>query len=182
MRGRNVIGGSIIIIERLRRSCRIVSGRWSHFSWPSSAAAMPVYFAKRCMKFTFREFSGEMSYFAANVLGARGALLSGFSSLLRTRTLGFTGGNGRRGTESHCGRSALHSHAGSVISNGHSRIGSTGGTNLLRARRALVSFAWSSAPPLRGTHRSVALFPPDGQDDGNNADRRTSSLTGARTE
>ena len=41
-------------------AARIVSGTWSHFSWPSSAAAMPVYFAKRCMKFTFREFSEEM--------------------------------------------------------------------------------------------------------------------------
>ena len=30
--GRNAIGGSITIIERLRPSCRIVLGRWSHFS------------------------------------------------------------------------------------------------------------------------------------------------------
>ena len=30
--GRNAIGGSIIIIERLRPGCRIVSGRWSPFS------------------------------------------------------------------------------------------------------------------------------------------------------
>jgi hypothetical protein len=30
--GRNVIGGSFTIIERLRRSCQIVSGRWNHFS------------------------------------------------------------------------------------------------------------------------------------------------------
>ena len=32
--GRNAIGGSFTIIERLRRSCRIISGRWSRFSWP----------------------------------------------------------------------------------------------------------------------------------------------------
>ena len=32
MPGRNVTGGCITIIERLRRSCRIASGRWSHFS------------------------------------------------------------------------------------------------------------------------------------------------------
>ena len=64
----------------------------------------------------------------------------------------------------------------------HARNGSTGGTSLLRPRRTPVSFAWSSAPPLRGTYRSVALFPPDGKDYSNNADRRTSSLTGARTE
>src|SRR5262249_39962002 len=49
--------------------------------------------------------------FAANVLGARGPLLSAFSSFLRKRTLGFTGGSGRRGAESHCERSALHPHS-----------------------------------------------------------------------
>jgi hypothetical protein len=42
MRGKSVVGGFIIIIERLRRSCRIVSGKWNHFSLPSSAAAMPL--------------------------------------------------------------------------------------------------------------------------------------------
>ena len=31
-RGRNVIGGSITIIEHLHRSCRIILGRWSHYS------------------------------------------------------------------------------------------------------------------------------------------------------
>ena len=60
MLGRNAIGDSIITIERLHRSCRITSGRWSRFSWQSSAAAMPVYVAKHCMKFTFRGFSEEM--------------------------------------------------------------------------------------------------------------------------
>jgi hypothetical protein len=30
-RGRNATDGSIIIIERLRPSCQIVSGRWSHY-------------------------------------------------------------------------------------------------------------------------------------------------------
>ena len=37
---------------------------------------MPVCFAKRCMKFTFQGFSGENAFFASNILGARGALLS----------------------------------------------------------------------------------------------------------
>jgi hypothetical protein len=60
MRGRNVIGGSITIIERLRHSCQIVSERWSHFSQQSSVAVMPVYFERRYMKFTFREFSEEI--------------------------------------------------------------------------------------------------------------------------
>ena len=62
MLGRNAIGGSITTIERLRLSCQIVSGRWSHFSWPSSAAATPVFFERRCMKFTFRGFSGGMPH------------------------------------------------------------------------------------------------------------------------
>jgi hypothetical protein len=51
---------------------------------------------------------------------------------------------------------------------------------LLRARRALVSLAWSSAPPVRGAHRSVALFPHDGQVVCCNADCRASLLAGAR--
>jgi predicted ATPase len=37
---------------------------------------MPVYFVKRCMRFTLRGFSEEIPPFAANVLGAREALLS----------------------------------------------------------------------------------------------------------
>jgi hypothetical protein len=49
----------------------------------------------------------------------------GVSSFLCTRALGVTGSNGRRGAESHRGRSALHSHAGGVVSNFHPRIGST---------------------------------------------------------
>jgi hypothetical protein len=35
MYGRNVIDGSFIIIEGLRHSCRIVSGRWSRFFFGS---------------------------------------------------------------------------------------------------------------------------------------------------
>ena len=32
MPGRSVTGGCVTIIERLRRSCPIALGRWSHFS------------------------------------------------------------------------------------------------------------------------------------------------------
>ena len=39
--------------------------------------------------------------FAANVLGARGALLSVLVHFFEDLTLGFTGGNGRRGAKSH---------------------------------------------------------------------------------
>ena len=79
--------------------------------------------------------------FAANVLGARGALLSVLAHFFEHGRWGSPVRNGRRGAESHCGRSALHSHAGGAISNGHARIRSTGGANLLRARGVLVSFA-----------------------------------------
>ena len=58
--GRNAIGGSVAIIEQLRRSCQILLGIWSPFSWLLSAAAVPVYFSKRCMKFTSRGFSEGM--------------------------------------------------------------------------------------------------------------------------
>ena len=140
MLGRNVIGGSIITIERSRPTCRIALGRWSHFSQRLSAAAMPVCFERRCMKFTFRGFSGETPTLRLTFLEREGIAV-GFISFLRARTLGIACGNGHRGAESHRGRSALHPYAGRAISNSHARIGSTGGANLLRARRALVSFA-----------------------------------------
>src|SRR5262249_22252248 len=60
MLGRNATGGFTSIIERLHPTFRIVSERWSRFSCPLSVAAMPDYFAKRCMKFTFRGFNGGM--------------------------------------------------------------------------------------------------------------------------
>jgi hypothetical protein len=70
--GRNVIGGSFTIIKRLCPSCRIVSGRWSHSSQPSSVAAMPVCFERCCMKFTFRVFSGGMRTLWLTFLERRG--------------------------------------------------------------------------------------------------------------
>jgi hypothetical protein len=71
-RGRNAISGSIIIIGRLRPSSPIISGTWSHFSQPSSVAAMPDCFERRCMKFTFREFSGEMTPLRLTFLAPEG--------------------------------------------------------------------------------------------------------------
>ena len=59
--------------------------------------------------------------FAANVLGARGALLSVLVHFFEHGRWGSPVRNGRRGAESHCGRSAFHSHAGGAISNGHAR-------------------------------------------------------------
>ena len=55
------------------------------------------------------------AFFAANVLGARGALLSVLVHFFEAWTLGFIRANGRRGAKSHCGGSALHSHSGGAI-------------------------------------------------------------------
>ena len=74
--GRNAIGGSFTIIERLRRSCRIIL-----------AEMEPLFLAVicGCNAGLFREALHEVyipriqrgdASFAANVLGARGALLS----------------------------------------------------------------------------------------------------------
>ena len=92
------------------------------------------------MKFTFREFSEGDASFAANVLGARGALLSVLVHFFEHGRWGSPVQMGVEGAESHCGRSALHSDAGRAISNSHARIRSARGANLLRARRVLVSF------------------------------------------
>ncbi len=86
--GRNAIGGCITTIERLRQSCQIVLGRWSHFSQPSFAVAMPVYFAKRCMKSIFHEFSEEKPPSQRKVLGARGPLLSALVHFFEHRSWG----------------------------------------------------------------------------------------------
>jgi hypothetical protein len=58
----------ITIIERSRRSCRIVSRRWSRFSQLSSAAAMPVCSERRCTKFTFPRIQRGNAYFVATFL------------------------------------------------------------------------------------------------------------------
>ena len=42
--------------------------------------------------------------------------------------------------------------------NSHARIGSIRGANLLRARRALVSLAWSSVPPIVFGHSPKMIF------------------------
>jgi hypothetical protein len=51
------------------------SFKWSRYSWLLSVAAMPNYFVKHYMKPTFRGFRRGDVCFAANVLGAREALL-----------------------------------------------------------------------------------------------------------
>jgi hypothetical protein len=120
--------------------------------------------------------------FAANVLGARGPLLLILAHFFETGTMGITGRNGRRGAESHCGRSALHPYAGGAISDNLARNGITGGTNLPRACRAIVSFAHSANAPLRRADRSMALFPHQRQAEYDDANRQTGLFVGARAE
>jgi len=60
MRGGNATGDFMSVIEQSRLGCLILLGRWSRFSQQSSAAATRVYFERRCMKFSFREFSEGM--------------------------------------------------------------------------------------------------------------------------
>jgi hypothetical protein len=78
--------------------------------------------------------------FAANVLGARGPLLSALVHFFETWPLGITGGRGRRGAEPHCGRPAPDSYAGGPIFDCHPRTGRIRGAHLLRAGRILVPF------------------------------------------
>ena len=79
--------------------------------------------------------------FAANVLGARGALLLVLVHFFEHGRWGtFVETGGRKG-ESNCGRSALCPHAGGAISDSHPRTGSIRGENLLRTRGIFVSFA-----------------------------------------
>jgi hypothetical protein len=59
--GRNATGVSTNIIERLRPSFRIVSGRWSRFSWRSSAPATSDCSTMHCTKCSFRVSNGAIN-------------------------------------------------------------------------------------------------------------------------
>ena len=102
---------------------------------------MPVYFAKRCMKFTFREFSERDVSFAAKVLGARGALLSVLAHFFEQ---GRWGSPQKRSVEAQSltaeDQLFILMQAGLYLTLTRG-LRSTGGANLLRARGALVSFA-----------------------------------------
>ena len=76
MPGRNVTGGCITIIERLRPSCRLASGRWSHFSLAVICGCNAGLFREALHEVYIPRIQRGNAYFAANVLGARGALLT----------------------------------------------------------------------------------------------------------
>ena len=123
-------------------------------------AAMPVYIAKHCMKFIFRGFSEEMPHFAANVLGARGALLSVLVHFFEHAYGGIHPWKRVAEEQSLTADDQVFIlAAGGDISNRHARNGSTGGANLLRARGVVVSFGQSSSAPVFGTDGSSGAIP-----------------------
>ena len=95
---------------------------------------MLVCFAKRCMKFIFREFSEGDASFTANVLGARGALLS---VLVHFFEQGRWGSPVETAVAGQClsaeDQLFILMQAG-LVSNGNARVFRTGGANLLPAR------------------------------------------------
>ena len=102
---------------------------------------MPVCFVKRCMKFTFRGFSEGDALFAANVLGARGPLLSVLVHFFEHGRWGSpvkTGVEGQSLTAEDQLFILMQAGLYLTATRGH---GSAGGANLLRARRVLVSLA-----------------------------------------
>ena len=140
-RGRNAIGGSIIIIERLLPICR-----------DSFREMEPLFLAVicGCNAGLFREALHEVyipriqrgnAYFAANVLGARGALLSVLAHFFehgRWGSLVETDVEGQSLTAED--QLFILMQAGQYLTATRG-LGSTRGTNLLRARRVLVSLA-----------------------------------------
>ena len=79
--------------------------------------------------------------FAANVLGARGPLLSTLVHFFEQGRWGTMVRNCSEGQDLAAEDQLFISCGGSSIPNRRARIGSTRGTNLLRARRVLVSLA-----------------------------------------
>ena len=76
--------------------------------------------------------------FAANVLGARGAVLSVLAHFFEHGRWGSPAETGVEGQTLTAEDHSLHSHAGGAISNSHARFRSTGSPNVLRARGVLV--------------------------------------------
>ena len=82
--------------------------------------------------------------FAANILGARGALLSVLIHFFEHGRWGSPVDVEGRGAGADRGRSAFCTHAGEAILDRNAGISVTGSANLLRTRGILVPLAWSS--------------------------------------
>ena len=144
---------------------------------------MPDYFREALHEVYIPRIQRGNAYFAANVLGARGALLSVLVHFFEHGRWGSLVETGCRGTKSHCGRSALHPHAVGIISNGHDEDWEHPDMRICYERAE--SLCHSLNRPLLlyvGIDRSVALFPHNRQADGNDADCQTSLLAGAGAE
>jgi hypothetical protein len=120
------------------------------------------------------------AYFAANVLGATGPLLSVLVHFFEHGRWGSLVETGVKG-QSVTAEDQLF-----ILMQAANYLTATRGLAAPEARICYeraepVSLAWSSAPPLRAPHRPVALFRHDRQADGNDADCQTSLLTGAKT-
>ena len=120
--------------------------------------------------------------FAANVLGARGALLSVLVHFFEHGRWGSPVEMAIEGQSLTAEDQLFILMQAASISNGHARTGVTGGANLLRACRVLMSFAQSSSALVFHADQSVALFPRHRQADRDDADCQTSLLTGAEAE
>jgi hypothetical protein len=125
---------------------------------------------------------GERGLFCCYRSGRKKRITFCFGSFLRTRALGITDSNGRRGPEPHFGRSALYPHASGAKSIGYTRILRTRRAPLLRACGIVVSYTRSPSPFVFGINRSVEVLPPHRQLDCNDADCQASLLIGARAE
>ena len=122
------------------------------------------------------------AYFAANVLGARGPLLS---VLVHFFEHGRWGSLVETAVE---GQSLLAEDRLFILMQAGLYLTATRGLGAPEAHicykhaESLCHSLGRPGPTVYGAHRSVALFPHDGQVDRSNTDCRTSLLAGARTE
>ena len=120
--------------------------------------------------------------FAANILGARGPLLSVLIHFFEDRRWGSpvqVGVEGQSLTEED--QLFILMQAAQYLTSMRG-MGATEPRICYERAEPLCGFAQSPPPPVRGAHGSVPLFAPDGQVDSNNADCRTNFLAGARAE
>ena len=93
------------------------------------------------MKFTFRGFSGGMPTLRLTFLERQRTIALCFSSFLRTRTLGITGGTGVEGQSLTAEDQLFILMQAALYLTATRGFAAPEAQNLLRARRALVSFA-----------------------------------------
>ena len=115
--------------------------------------------------------------FAANVLGARGALLSVLVHFFEHGRWGSPVESGVEGQSLTAEDQLFILMQAGLYLTATRGLGSSGRTHLLRTGGALVSFPQSSSAFVCGTNGSVALFPQHRQADCTNADCEPNILT-----